>query len=95
LPYLFLFAAMFRLQREPAGPGVIRVPGGKPIALLLSVVGFTTALLTIALSFVPSPEEANPILATCKIIGGTVVLLAVGAILYWAGKRASRKNEAA
>lgn len=88
LPYLFLFAAMFRLQREPAGPDVIRVPGGKPVAFLLSVVGFTTALLTIALSFIPSPGETNPTLAIIKVTGGTVVLLAIGAILYWAGKRA-------
>jgi len=88
LPYLFLFAAMFRLQREPAGPDVIRVPGGKPVALLLSVVGFTTALLTIALSFIPSPGETNPTLAVIKVTGGTVVLLAIGAILYWVGKRA-------
>ena len=87
LPYLFLFAAMFRLQREPAGPEVIRVPGGKPTALLLSIVGFTTAFLTIALSFVPSPGEMNPTLAVVKVTGGTVVLLAIGALLYWAGKR--------
>jgi protein-S-isoprenylcysteine O-methyltransferase Ste14 len=79
---------MFRLQREPAGPDVIRVPGGKPVAFLLSVVGFTTALLTIALSFIPSPGETNPTLAIIKVTGGTVVLLAIGAILYWAGKRA-------
>jgi glutamate:GABA antiporter len=94
LPYLFLFAAMFRLQREPAGPGVIRVPGGKPMAYLLSVVGFTTALLTISLSFVPSPGETNPTLAVIKVTGGTFVLLAVGAILYWAGKRAARQAQA-
>ena len=28
IPYLYLFAAMIKLQREPAGPDVIRVPGG-------------------------------------------------------------------
>ncbi len=28
IPYLYLFAAMIKLQREPAGPEVIRVPGG-------------------------------------------------------------------
>src|SRR6266853_3600547 len=38
LPYLFLFAAMFRLQRLPAGPGVIRVPGGKLVARVLACV---------------------------------------------------------
>src|SRR5262252_6348336 len=86
LPYLFLFAAMIRLQREPAGPDVIRVPGGKPVALLLAVLGFTTASLTIALSFLPTPLEANPTLEVIKVTGGTAVLLALGALLYWTGK---------
>ncbi|HKW25187.1 MAG TPA: APC family permease [Terriglobales bacterium] len=94
LPYLFLFGAMFRLQGDPAGAGVIRVPGGRPIALLLSCVGFTTALLTIALSFVPSPEEANPRLAIIKVVGGTAVLVAVGAVLYWLGRKRARQAAA-
>src|SRR5205814_3101507 len=70
LPYLFLFAAMFRLQREPAGPEVIRVPGGKPIELLLSCVGFSTASLNIALSYVPSPGVEYPVLALATVVGG-------------------------
>ena len=90
LPYLFLFGAMFRLQRQPAGPEVIRVPGGKPVAVLLSCVGFCAALLTIALSFVPSSGEINPALAIVKVVGGTAVLLATGAFLYWGGKRRAR-----
>ncbi|HEV2116640.1 MAG TPA: amino acid permease, partial [Terriglobales bacterium] len=94
LPYLFLFAAMFRLQRDAAGPEVIRVPGGKPMALLLASVGFTTSLLTIALSFIPSPGEANPGLAIIKIAGGTAVLVAVGGLLYWLGKRWARAGAA-
>jgi amino acid transporter len=94
IPYLFLFAAMFRLQREEAGPDVIRVPGGKPTALFLSCVGFTTALLTIVLSFVPSPEERNPALAIVKVVGGTGVLLAIGALLYGTGKRRFQKTAA-
>jgi len=94
IPYLFLFAAMFRLQRQEAGSDVIRVPGGKPIARFLSCVGFTTALLTIVLSFVPSPEESNPGLAVVKIVGGTGVLLAIGGLLYWTGKRRFQKTAA-
>lgn len=90
LPYLFLFAAMIRLQGDPAGPDVIRVPGGKPMAWLLSIVGFTTASLTIALSLIPSPDEANPALAIVKVVGGTAVLLAVGASLYWLNRRRVR-----
>jgi amino acid transporter len=94
IPYLFLFAAMFRLQREQAGPDVIRVPGGKPMALFLSCLGFTTALLTIVLSFVPSREESNSALAVVKVVGGTGILLAIGALLYWTGKRRFQKNAA-
>lgn len=87
LPYLFLFGAMFRLQGEAAGPNVIRVPGGKPMARLLSCIGFSTALLTIVLSFVPSPDEANPVLAMEKVTGATVALLLIGAFFYWLAKK--------
>jgi amino acid transporter len=90
LPYLFLFAAMFHLQREPAGPDVIKVPGGKAVAKLLACVGFTTGSLTIALSFVPSPDETSPLLAATKVVAGTGVLVAVGGVLYWLGKRTTR-----
>jgi amino acid transporter len=87
VPYLFLFAAMIKLQAEPAAPDVIRVPGGKPVALLAAGVGFTTTLLTIALSLVPGPEETNKVLATVKVVGLTGLLLAMGALIYWLGKR--------
>ncbi len=33
IPFLFMFAAMIVLQREPAGPEVMRVPGGPPVAI--------------------------------------------------------------
>ena len=44
VPYLFMFAAMIRLQREPVEPGVVRVPGGKPVAIALAAVGFVTTV---------------------------------------------------
>jgi len=87
VPYLFLFAAMFRLQIETPSAEVIRVPGGKPVARLLAIVGFTTSLLTVILSFFPTPGENNPTLAVAKVVGGTLVLVAIGALLYWLGKK--------
>jgi amino acid transporter len=92
LPYLFLFAAMFRLQGEVPSPDVIRVPGGKPMARLLAVVGFATSLLTIVLSLFPAPGESNPELAVLKVVGGTVGLISIGAALYWFGKRRARQQ---
>ena len=87
IPYLYLFAAMIKLQGESAGPEVIRVPGGKPMAIAVAVVGFATTALTIAVSLIPQPDEPNKPLALFKIVGGCGALLLIGAWLYVAGKR--------
>jgi glutamate:GABA antiporter len=87
IPYLYLFAAMFWLQREKAGSEVIRVPGGPVIARAVSCVGFVTTLLTIIVSLIPAPDEPNKLLAVGKIVGSTSVLLVLGWLLYYFGKR--------
>jgi len=87
IPYLYLFASMLKLQSEPAGAEIIRVPGGKPVAYAVSILGFTTTLFTIALSVLPPPDEPNKPLAVLKIVGGCGVLVLIGVGLYWAGKR--------
>jgi amino acid transporter len=92
IPYLYLFASMFKLQNEPAGEKIIRVPGGKPVAYALSVLGFTTTLFTIALSVLPPPDEPNKPLAVFKIVGGCGALVLIGVWLYWSGKRRARKS---
>jgi amino acid transporter len=89
IPYLFMFATMIKVQREPVGPDVIRVPGGKRIALLAATVGLTTTTLAIGLSVLPSQGEANPTLAVLKIVGLTLLLIAVGAALYVVGRERS------
>ncbi len=93
IPYLYLFAAMIKLQREPAGADVIRVPGGTTMAKLVATVGFVTTAMTIALSLIPQPDEPNKPLAMLKVIGGCGALVLIGAWIYWAGKRrAARVN---
>src|SRR5262245_24622951 len=42
LPFLYMFCAVIRLQREPAHPGVIRIPGGKPVAIVVALDSFLT-----------------------------------------------------
>ncbi|HXJ87245.1 MAG TPA: APC family permease [Candidatus Binatia bacterium] len=87
IPYLYLFAAMIKLQGEPAGPSVIRVPGGTPIAKVVAALGFLTTTLTIALSLIPQPDEPNKPLALLKVVGGCAALLLIGAGIYIAGRR--------
>jgi amino acid transporter len=87
LPYLYLFAAMYKLQKEPAGPGVIRVPGGKPVAKFVAILGFLTTVFTIVLSVIPQSDEPNKPLAVLKVVGLSALLVLIGAWIYVAGKR--------
>jgi glutamate:GABA antiporter len=90
IPFAFLFASMIRLQREPAAAGTIRVPGGKPVVVLLASLGLLTTLLTIVLSVIPPDEEPNKPLAVAKVIGSTLFLVAAGFAVYYASYRRLR-----
>jgi glutamate:GABA antiporter len=92
IPYLLMFASMFRLQREPAGPEVIRVPGGRPVALVLAALGFVTTAVAIGLALVPGEDEPNKALAVIKVAGMTLALLALGALVYVAGKSSASRQ---
>ena len=69
IPFLFMFAAMIVLQREPAGPEVIRVPGGKPVAIALAATGFVVTLISIVLSCVPGDDEPDKAFFVIKVAG--------------------------
>jgi amino acid transporter len=92
LPYLFLFAAMIKLQGRPVGPEVRRVPGGKPIAILLASVGLASVALTIVLSAFPASDDPNKPLAAAKVLGGTVVLVGTGVAVFIVERRKARKS---
>src|SRR5664279_712655 len=90
LPYLFMFAAMIRLQREPTEPGVIRVPGGKYVAIALACLGSVATCAVIVGSMIPDPSEPNKLLAVGKIVVLSAVLLGGGVVLYAVGRRRAR-----
>ena len=94
IPYLFVFASLVRLQREPAGAEVMRIPGGRPAAFALGVLGFATTLVTIAFSVIPADDEPHKILAVVKIVGLTALLLAIGVFAFAWGKSHAAKNPA-
>jgi amino acid transporter len=87
IPYLFLFAAMILVQGRATGPDVVRVPGGRRVAIALAIVGLVTTSITICLSVLPSDDEPNKTLAVVKVVGGTVVLVAAGVVIYTLGRR--------
>jgi len=86
LPLLYMFSAVIRLQREPAGPEVIRVPGGKPVAVFLAILGLLTTIVSSVLACIPPGNESNKLLAVIKIIGSSALTVAIGAGIYWIGR---------
>jgi amino acid transporter len=91
IPFLYLFLAMIRLQREPFPQGAPRLPGGKPVAILLAVVGLITTSLTIVLAVIPSSDEPHKTVAIAKVLGSTLLLIAAGVVVFW-GTTWRRRN---
>jgi glutamate:GABA antiporter len=91
---VFLFAAMIRLQARPVGPEVRRAPGGKPVAIILASLGLLSTLLTIVLSAFPAGDEPNKPLAVAKVVGGTLLLVNAGVLVFVIERRRSLRRRA-
>ena len=91
LPYLFVFTALIRLQNRPMEPGALRIPGGKPVAITLAIMGLASTLATIVLSTIPADDDPHPVLAVVKIIGLTTVLLGGGVLAFVIARYKQRK----
>jgi glutamate:GABA antiporter len=86
IPYLLLFAALIRLARR----GVLTrlpLPGGAPAAIALACIGFLSTALTIVLSTIPSPDDANPPLAVAKVLFSTLAVILTGIAVFAIGRR--------
>jgi amino acid transporter len=92
IPFLYMFASLIKLQREPAGSEVIRVPGGRRMAIALAIVGFMTTTISIVLACVPPADEPNKALAVGKIVGMSLLMIIVGAGVYVAGRRQAERT---
>jgi amino acid transporter len=86
IPFLFMFASMIALQREPAGPEIRRVPGGSRAATALAAVGFLVTGASIVLAAMPAEDDPNKVLAVAKVVGLTLLLVAAGVIIYLLGR---------
>jgi amino acid transporter len=95
IPFLFMFAAMIRVQRTPPPAGIVRAPGGARMGVALGALGLFTTAVSIVLACVPAPDEANKPLAVAKIVGSSVLLVAIGLAVYAAGRRSQRIERAA
>jgi amino acid transporter len=90
LPFLFMFSAVIRFQSEPASHGVIRIPGGKPVAIFMAILGLSTTAISSVLACIPPADEPNKLFAVAKLLLSSGCLVGIGAGIYWFEKRKSR-----
>lgn len=94
IPFAFIFAALIRVQNRPVEKDFRRVPGGRPMAIALGLLGLASTVLTILLSTIPSGDDPNPALAVVKIIGSTAVLIGAGVAVFAAARLRQRRASA-
>jgi amino acid transporter len=91
-PFLLLFGAAIKLSAGPSGMGESRIPGGRPVLVAIALLGIATTVASMAISFVPPPEEEHPTLSILKVAGLTTVLFLGGAALYAIGAIRARRR---
>ncbi|HEY6328474.1 MAG TPA: APC family permease [Blastocatellia bacterium] len=82
IPFLYMFCSVIALQREEAGPEVIRLPGGKIVSRALAMLGLATTSISIVLAAIPAPDDPDKKLAVIKVVGSSVALVTIGAVIY-------------
>jgi amino acid transporter len=90
LPFFYMFCAVIRLQREPAGPDVMRIPGGRPVVILMALLGLFTTSVSSVLACIPPADEPNKPFAVFKLLTSSGFIVLIGALIYWWEKRHAR-----
>ncbi len=87
IPYLYLFASLVVLQREPAPDGVLRVPGGRYGAYLIGVAGTAVVALSLFLACIPGPQVTNKRTFFSVVFGTVSITMLLGILIYWYGRK--------
>ena len=92
LPYFLLFGSFLKLRRtEPDLARPYKVPGGYPVALILSVI--CMAFIAQGIIFLIYKPGAFTLVYSFSILGGVLVTIVVGEVLVRASiKRAQNKK---
>jgi len=91
IPFLYMFAAAIKLVKLPdrrENAQAVLIPGGKPGVWVISSLGFAIVLIGIIVSLVPPGDSSDKFGFEMKLVGGTVVALAIGLLLYFGGAHA-------
>jgi hypothetical protein len=87
-----MYAAAIKLAYRPdraSNKQAVLIPGGKVGAWITGALAFSVTAFAIGLSVIPPKEVSNVAVFEWKVIGGTIISILVGLVLY---ARAARKK---
>ena len=90
IPFLYMYAAVIKLAGRAdrfENKRAILIPGGTPGVWLTGGLAFAITLACIIFSAIPPGEVSNKFVFEVKVIGASVVAVALGLILYYRGAR--------
>jgi glutamate:GABA antiporter len=90
IPFLYMYAAAIKLSGRPdrrENPRAILIPGGTPGVWFTGGIAFIVTLVCIVVSAIPPGDSANKFVFVVKVVGASVVAVALGLILYYRGAR--------
>jgi amino acid transporter len=90
IPFLYMYASIiklaYRADRKSNARAVL-IPGGKVGVWIAGLLGFGITAFAMVLSVIPTGDVANKWGFELKVLGGTVISVAIGLGLYWRGAR--------
>jgi glutamate:GABA antiporter len=95
IPFLYMFAGVLKLagrKDRAENPHAVLVPGGKIGLWLCGILGFVVVLVGIFVSLVPPGDTVNKLSFELRLLGGTLVSIFLGLILYWRGARSKTRG---
>jgi amino acid transporter len=92
IPYLYLFACFMVHCWQYRAEQSLVIPGGKIGALVAGIAGVAITLFAMVVAVFPPPGTGNVVLHETKLIGGSLVLVAIGLLIYWRASRLRRTN---
>lgn len=84
IPYIYIFLAAVRIFRREAAT---TSRGATWFRVGASAVGGVTTIAAIVLTLFPPEAGGNPILFLAKTLGGSLLFVAVGLVIFWNAKR--------
>jgi glutamate:GABA antiporter len=90
IPFIYMYAAAIKLYARPdrrENRSAVVIPGGRVGVCVAGGLGLLVVGVGIILSFIPPGDTSNKFLFETKLVGGTVLSVLLGLILYYRGAR--------